>query len=104
LKNLMDIMKKAQQMQAAMAKVQEEAASRTVEGAAGGGVVRVTMTGALEVVKVAIDPAAIDPADPETLEDLVRAAFNEAAARARDLMKAEIGKATGGLPIPPGLF
>jgi len=104
MKNLMDIMKKAQQMQAAMARVQEEMASRTVEAAAGGGAVKVTMSGDLTVQKVTIAPEAIDPADPETLEDLVRAAVNEAAARSREMMKAEVAKAAGGLPLPPGLF
>jgi DNA-binding YbaB/EbfC family protein len=104
LKNLMDLMKKARQMQATMARVQEEMASRTVEGEAGGGAVMVTLTGAMEAVKVRIDPAAIDPADPETLEDLVRAAFNQASSRSRDMMKEAVARAAGGMPLPPGLF
>ncbi len=104
MKDLMDMMKKARQMQEAMARVREEIASLTVEGSAGKGAVKVVLTGTMEAVKVSIDPSAVDPAHPGTLEDLVRAAINDAAGKARKAMKAGVARVAGGLPIPPGLF
>jgi nucleoid-associated protein EbfC len=86
LGNMANIMKQAQQMQAQMAKLQEEAATKTVTGSAGGGMVTVTANGALEVVSVRIDPEALKDADAEMLQDVVLAATNEALKNARQLM------------------
>jgi DNA-binding YbaB/EbfC family protein len=83
LGNMANIMKQAQQMQAQMAKLQEEAATKTVTGSAGGGMVTVTANGALEVVSVRIDPEALKDADAEMLQDVVLAATNEALKNAR---------------------
>jgi DNA-binding YbaB/EbfC family protein len=98
-----NIMKQAQQMQAQMAKLQEEAATKTVTGSAGGGMVTVTANGALEVVSVRIDPEALKDADAEMLQDVVLAATNEALKNARQLMAEQMKSVTGGMNIP-GLF
>ena len=91
------MLKQVQEMQAQMARAQEELANETVEASAGGGMVRVKATGAGEVVEVKIAPEAIDPDDPEMLEDLVLAAVNEALRNAQDLMQSKLGPAVGGL-------
>jgi DNA-binding YbaB/EbfC family protein len=103
LGNMANIMKQAQQMQAQMAKLQEEAATKTVTGSAGGGMVTVTANGALEVVSVRIDPEALKEADVEMLQDVVLAATNEALKNARQLMAEQMKSVTGGMNIP-GLF
>lgn len=103
LGNMANIMKQAQQMQAQMAKLQEEAATKTVTGSAGGGMVTVTANGALEVVSVRIDPEALKDADVEMLQDVVLAATNEALKNARQLMAEQMKSVTGGMNIP-GLF
>ncbi len=98
-----NLMKQARQLQDKMARLQEEMAEKTVEASAGGGMVNVTANGAGEVISVKIDPQVVDPADVEMLEDLVRAACNEASRKGKDMMGAEMKKLTGGLPIP-GMF
>jgi nucleoid-associated protein EbfC len=103
LGNMANIMKQAQQMQAQMAKLQEEAATKTVTGSAGGGMVTVTANGALEVVSVRIDPEALKDGDAEMLQDVVMAATNEALKNARQLMAEQMKSVTGGMNIP-GLF
>lgn len=84
-------------------KMNEELAKQTVEGAAGGGAVRVTCTGEGDVHSVSISPEAIDPDDPEMLQDLVMAATNQAIAAARKLKEDSMSGITGGLKFP-GLF
>ncbi|MCC6222706.1 MAG: YbaB/EbfC family nucleoid-associated protein [Thermoleophilia bacterium] len=91
------MLKQVQDMQAQMAKAQEELAAETVEASAGGGMVQVKATGAGELVEVKIAPEAIDPDDPELLEDLVLAAVNEALRHAQELMQSRLGGAVGGL-------
>ena len=91
------MLRQVQEMQAQMAKAQEELANETVEATVGGGMVRVTATGAGEIVGIKIAPDAIDPSDPEMLEDLVLAAVNEALRNAQDLMQSRLGGAMGGL-------
>ena len=103
LGNMANLMKQAQQMQAQMAKLQEEAATKTVTGSAGGGMVTVTANGALEVVSVRIDPEALKDGDAEMLQDVVLAATNEALKNARQLMADQMKSVTGGMNIP-GLF
>jgi len=103
LGNMANIMKQAQQMQAQMAKLQEEAATKTVTGSAGGGMVTVTANGALEVVSVRINPEALKDGDAEMLQDVVLAATNEALKNARQLMADQMKSVTGGMNIP-GLF
>ncbi|MDA1000597.1 MAG: YbaB/EbfC family nucleoid-associated protein [bacterium] len=98
-----NLMKQARQMQEKMAKIQEEIGAREVEASAGGGMVTVRANGAGDILSVKIEPQAVDPNDVEMLEDLVRAACNEAAKKGRNMLAEEMKKLTGGLGIP-GLF
>jgi hypothetical protein len=91
------LMKQAQEMQAQMAKAQEELAKETVEASAGGGMVTVKATGALEITEIRIAPEAIDPDDPELLADTVLAAVNEAIRSAQSLVESKLGSTLGGL-------
>jgi DNA-binding YbaB/EbfC family protein len=91
------MLQQVQQMQEQMAKAQEELASETVEASAGGGMVTVKATGALEIVEVKISPDAIDPDDPEMLADMVLAAVNEAIRSAQSLVESRLGGMMGGL-------
>jgi len=85
------------QMQSEMQKAQEELANETVQATAGGGMVTVVANGAGEIKEIKIDPKAIDPDDPEMLEDMVLAAVNEAVRSAHGLMESKIGGLAGGL-------
>jgi nucleoid-associated protein EbfC len=99
-----NLLQQAAEMQEQMQKAQEELANETVEATAGGGVVRVTATGAGDIREIKIDPKAIDPEDPELLEDMVLAAVNEALRSAKSLAEAKLGGlaggALGGLGLP----
>jgi DNA-binding YbaB/EbfC family protein len=95
--NLNQLLKQAQQMQAEMAKAQEELKSETVEASAGGGMVKVTMTGDMQLREITISPDAIDPEDPELLQDMVTAAVNEALRSAQELAESRMGGIAGGL-------
>lgn len=95
-----NLAKMAQQMQAQMARVQEELGTMTMEGTAGGGAVKATVTGHQELVSVALDPTAVDPADVEMLQDLVVAAVNDALRAARELSESKMAAVTGGLRLP----
>jgi DNA-binding YbaB/EbfC family protein len=92
------LMQQAQQMQEQMLQVQEEARSEVVEASAGGGMVTVKANGGGEIVAIAIDPAAIDPDDPDLLADMVMAATNEALRSANALVESKVK----GM-LPPGL-
>jgi len=94
------LMKQAKKLEKAMAEAREKLGELTVDGESGGGLVKVTMNGRCDVVKLAIDPKAIDPADPSLLEDLLTAAFNATAEKARAAADEHLGKATGGVKIP----
>jgi DNA-binding YbaB/EbfC family protein len=91
------ILKQAQQMQVDMAKAQEELKNETVEASAGGGMVTVKATGALEILEIKIAAEAIDPNDPDLLADMVTAAVNEALRSAQSLVESKLGSAMGGL-------
>ena len=95
------MMRQAQQLQNRLAKAQEELEAMTVEGSAGGGVVRITMTGKQEVTEVVIEPEAAE--DIDLLQDLVAAAVNDAFTRTQELAAEKMGAVTGGMNIP-GLF
>ena len=95
-----DLMRQAQQMQAQMAQAQEQLAHETVEASAGGGLVTVKATGTGEITEIKIDPKAIDPDDPEMLEDVILAAVNEALRSAQNLAQSKMGGITGGLGQP----
>ncbi len=96
----MNPQKMLMQMQQQMARVQEELETATVEGSAGGGVVKATVTGKQDLVGLVIDPSAVDPADVEMLQDLVMAAINDALKASRDLADKKLGAVTAGLRIP----
>ncbi len=93
-------MNQLRKMQQDMTKAQEEIQSATVDGAAGGGMVKVTMTGDFRVTKIELDKSAVDPDDVETLEDLIVAALNDARAKAEEFAAKRMGAVTGGLKIP----
>jgi nucleoid-associated protein EbfC len=95
--NMQQMLKQVQKMQADMARAQEELAAAEVEAAAGGGMVSVRVSGALVVKEIRIDPAAIDPDDPELLADMVLAAVNEGLRAAQELAAQKMGGATAGL-------
>ena len=97
------MLQQVQQMQADMARAQEELANERVEASVGGGMVTVTATGTGEIVAISISREAIDPDDPEMLEDLVLAGVNQALKNAQDLMQSRLGGAMGsmhGLGLP----
>lgn len=96
-KNVNKMMQQVQQMQAEMQKAQEELANETVTASAGGGAVKATMTGGLDLVELEIDPEVLDPDDVEMLQDLVLAAVNEALTSAQELASKRLGGITGGL-------
>ena len=94
------IMRQAQELQAKLAKAQEELASTIIEASSGGGAVKVTINGQQEIKEVKISPEAINPEDVEMLEDLVLAAVSEALAKSKELATERLSKVTGGLNIP----
>lgn len=104
MNNMNGMMKKMQKLQKQMTAMQEELKQKTVDVTAGGGAVKITMNGEKEVKGIVIDPAAVDPEDVEMLQDLLAAAFNEAAKKVDEMMASEMGKLTGGLGLPPGMF
>src|SRR3954451_16632554 len=95
--NMQQLMKQAQQMQQQLMAAQQELTTVEVEGRAGGGLVRATMTGGGELIAVTIDPKVVDPDDIETLQHLVVAAVRDAARAARALAEEKMGPLTGGL-------
>jgi DNA-binding YbaB/EbfC family protein len=101
--NINQLMKQVQQMQAEMAKAQEQLAGETVQASAGGGMVKVTMTGDMKLQEISISPEAIDPEDPELLQDMVTAAVNEAIRSAQELASNKLGGIAGGIGGLPGM-
>jgi DNA-binding YbaB/EbfC family protein len=94
------MLQQAQELQAKLAKAQQELADLTLEASSGGGAVKVTITGQLKILSIKISPEAINPDDAELLEDLVLTAITEAMTRAQELAAQRLGKITGGLKIP----
>ena len=104
--NMNQLLKQAQAMQAEMMKAQEALKDELVEASAGGGMVKVSMTGDMQLREITIAPEAIDPEDPELLQDMVTAAVNEALRSAQELQSSKLGGITGGLGgggLPGGL-
>ena len=97
-----DIMKAAQGVQAEMAKAQAKLDTLEVEGASGGGMVKVRATAKGRILGLDIDPSLLNPNDKDMLEDLLVAAFNDARAKADAVSTAEMQKLTAGMPLPPG--
>ena len=95
-----NLLKQAQEMQARMAKIQEELGQKTVEGSAGGGMVQVTVNGQFNLTLVKIEASVIKADEKEMLEDLILAAVNDGMRKAREMASAEMAKLTGGFKIP----
>jgi nucleoid-associated protein EbfC len=95
--NVNKMMQQVQQMQQEMQQAQEELARETVTASAGGGAVKATMTGNLELVELQIDPEVLDPEDVEMLQDMVLAAVNEALTSSQEMASKRLGGITGGL-------
>ena len=102
MKNLGNMLKEAQKLQERMAEMQQQLAATEMSGTAGAGMVTVTLNGRGEMRKVKIDPSLADPNEMEILEDLIVAAANDAKSKIDAHLQAEMGKLTGGLPMPPG--
>ena len=104
--NMQQLMRQAQKMQEDMAALQEDLDNREYDVSAGGGVVRVKITGKLEIKSIDIEPEIVDPDDIETLSDILVAAVNEAIKKVNETNNEEMSKVTGALNIPglPGMF
>jgi hypothetical protein len=103
MKDLMGMMKQAQQLQERMQKMQAELEALEVEGQAGAGLVRVTLNGKGEMRRLKIDPSLMKPEETEILEDLVIAGFQDAKTKVEAAIQAKMQEVAGGLPLPPGL-
>lgn len=101
--NMQGMMKQMQKMQKKMAEAQEELGEKRLEGAAGGGMVKVIVSGDKQVIDVIIDPSVVDPEDIEMLQDLIVIATNDAMAKAEELTNSTMGQFTKGLNLP-GMF
>lgn len=100
--NIQKMMKQAQEMQKKITDLQEEMEKREVEGVSGGGMVKVTLSGKGNALKLVVDKSVVDPEDKEVMEDLIIAAFNDARRKADDMMASEMGNATSGMGLPAG--
>lgn len=103
MKDLMKMMKQAQDLQSRMQKMQEELAALEIAGQSGAGAVQVTLNGKGEMRALKIDPDLMKPGEAEIVEDLVIAAFQDAKAKVEAAMQAKMQEVTGGLPLPPDL-
>jgi hypothetical protein len=100
MNNMKNMMKQAQQLQAKMARMQEEMAEKTIEASSGGGMVKVVANGKQEVISIHIEKEVVDPEDVEMLQDLILAAVNEALVQSQKMVSDEMSKLTGGMKIP----
>ena len=103
MKNLGQMMKQVQDMQARMAEMQEKLVDIEIVGASGGGTVQVTVNGKGTVKTLKIDPSVVNPAETDVLKDLIVVALNDAKSKVDEMSQGEMSKLTGGLPLPPGL-
>lgn len=102
--NPMDLLKNFQNIQSKMSEAQERLKTLEATGTSGGDMVRVEISGEMEVKSVTISPEAVDPEDIDMLQDLVLAAFHDAMAKIKEKMREEMSSVTGGLNLPPGMF
>jgi len=102
MKNLGQMMKQVQDMQTRMAEMQDKLAELEIEGGAGGGMVKATLSGKGVLRGIKIDPSLVNPAEVDVLEDLILAAVNDAKTKVDAEVQARMGKLTGGLGLPPG--
>lgn len=104
INEIFEMLKNPQALQAQAEALRAKTASIEATGSAGGGMVRVTLTGALDMKSCEIAPEVVDPAEVGLLQDLVRAAYNDAAAKVREAVQRELAGGMGGMPLPPGMF
>ena len=102
MKNIGELMKKAQQVQSQITILQSKMEKQEFTGEAANGAVRIILTGKGEGVRVHLDPSVVDPKDIETLEDLILVAINDAKTKAEDTHMAEMEKIQASLGLPPG--
>jgi nucleoid-associated protein EbfC len=103
MKNLGQMMQKAQEMQQRLADMQAALEQSEIEGQSGGGMVQVTLSGKGFAKKVKIDPKVVDPADPSMLEDLIMAAVNDARGKVDTHVEEKTREIMGGMGLPPGV-
>ncbi|MAM68445.1 MAG: YbaB/EbfC family nucleoid-associated protein [Rhodospirillaceae bacterium] len=103
MKNLGNLMKQAQEMQAKMQEMQDRLAEIEIDGTAGAGLVTVTLNGKGDMRGLKIDPSIFSSGDAEVVEDLIVAAHNDARVKSEQRMQEEMSKVTGGLNLPPGM-
>lgn len=101
---MQNMLKKAKKMQEELQKKQEELKKQTVDVSVGGGAVSLTMNGEKQITALKIAKDAIDPEDPEMLEDLITTAVNEAGKKANEMVQKSMSQVTGGLGLPGGMF
>jgi DNA-binding YbaB/EbfC family protein len=104
LPDIKGLLETARRIQDEVARIRDTLGDKTVTGETGGGLVRCVANGKGEVISITVDPAVFASGDKRMLEDLTVGAVNVALERARELAQAELGQATGGLQLPPGLF
>lgn len=102
-KNMNNLMRQAQQMQAKIGTLQKELETRELDVSAGGGAVKIKINGKQEILELKLDPECVDPEDIDTLEDLLRTAVNQAVNESQAMVNSAMSKVTGGMNIP-GLF
>ncbi len=103
MKDIMNLMKQAKEMQSKMAAMQEELAETEAEGSAGGGLVKVTMNGKGAIAGISIDPSLMKEGETEIVEDLIMAAHNDAKRKIEEITQQKTQELTAGLPLPPGM-
>lgn len=104
MKDITGMLKKAQALQSKMNELQAELKTREIIGSSGQGKVKVTMNGAQDVLKISISPDVVKPEEADLLEDLVLAALNDARTKVTRMVEEEMGKLSGGMGLPKGLF
>lgn len=102
MRDLMGMMKQAQELQARMQRMQEDLQAMEIAGQAGAGLVHVTLNGKGEMRRIRIDPSLMKPDETEILEDLILAATQDAKSKVEAAMQSKMAEVTGGLPLPPG--
>ena len=103
MKNMNQLMKQAQQMQAKVTALQAELGTRELETSTGGGMIKIKVNGKQEILDVIINPECVDPSDVETLQELLKTAVNQAVNESQEMVNSAMSKVTGGLNIP-GMF
>jgi DNA-binding YbaB/EbfC family protein len=100
--DIMEMLRNPQAMQARVEELRAKTARVRATGSSGGGMVKVTLSGELEMLACEIAPEVVDPKDVVILQDLVRAAYNDASAKVKEAMQRELSEDLGGMPLPPG--